>query len=66
MLVLSRKTGEKIKIGDDVMVTVLRVGPNNVRIGVDAPSHVGIMRYELTLPIPDDDTALIPASEDEL
>ena len=37
MLVLSRKTGEKIRIGEDVWVTIVRVGPNNVRVGIEAP-----------------------------
>lgn len=47
MLVLSRKPGERILIGDDVKVTVIRVGPNSVRIGIDAPGNYNIVREEL-------------------
>lgn len=47
MLVLSRKTGEKINIGDDITITIVKVGPNNVRVGIDAPLHMGIVRSEL-------------------
>lgn len=47
MLVLSRKPGERIMIGEDVVVTVVRIGPNNVRIGIDAPRDLNIVREEL-------------------
>lgn len=47
MLVLSRKTGERIQIGDDVVVTVVRIGPNNVRLGIEAPRDKNIVRDEL-------------------
>ena len=47
MLVLSRKTGERILIGDDVAVTVVRIGPNAVRVGIEAPRSTNIVREEL-------------------
>lgn len=47
MLVLSRGVGEKIVIGDDITITVVRIGPNGVRIGIDAPGDVPIVREEL-------------------
>lgn len=47
MLVLSRKPGERIIIGDQVVVTVVRIGPNNVRLGIDAPPEMNIVREEL-------------------
>lgn len=49
MLVLSRKPGERILIGSDVKITVIRIGPNSVRIGIDAPGHLNIVREELVL-----------------
>jgi carbon storage regulator len=52
MLVLSRKPGERILIGDDVTITVVRIGPNNVRIGIDAPRETNIVREELCLEMP--------------
>lgn len=48
MLVLSRKAGEKILIGDNVTVTIVRIGPNTVRVGIDAPRDMNIVREELT------------------
>lgn len=51
MLVLSRKTGERILIGGDIAITVVRIGPRSVRIGIEAPPHVDIVREELTAAI---------------
>ena len=47
MLVLSRKVGEKILIGDNISVTVVRVGPGVVRLGVEAPQNMTILREEI-------------------
>ena len=47
MLVLSRKVGESICIGDDVVLTITRVGGGKVRVAIDAPPHVNIRREEL-------------------
>ncbi len=44
MLVLTRKRGESLKIGDDVVVKVQRIDHNRVRLAVDAPRHVRILR----------------------
>ena len=47
MLVLSRKTGERIRIGDDITIEVRRVAGNRVTLALDAPRHVRILRGEL-------------------
>ena len=47
MLVLSRKEGEKLVIGDDIIITVNRVAGHRVSIGIEAPPHVSITRGEL-------------------
>ena len=47
MLVLSRKVGEKLVIGDNITVVVSRVAGNRVTIGVEAPPEVRIIRGEL-------------------
>jgi carbon storage regulator len=47
MLVLSRKVGEKILIGDNVSITVVRVQGDKVRIGVEAPEDVVVLREEI-------------------
>ena len=48
MLVLTRKLQETIKIGDNVTIYILRVKGNTVRLGIDAPRQVRIVRGELT------------------
>jgi carbon storage regulator CsrA len=47
MLVLSRKPGEKILIGSGITITVVQVRGNQVRIGIDAPAEVRLVRAEL-------------------
>jgi carbon storage regulator len=47
MLVLTRKRGERILIGDDVVITVMDVRGDSVRIGIEAPSGVRIHRAEV-------------------
>lgn len=47
MLVLSRGLDEVIRIGDDITITVIRIGPNKVRIGIDAPANLPIHRQEV-------------------
>ncbi|MGN6331585.1 MAG: carbon storage regulator CsrA [Motilibacteraceae bacterium] len=47
MLVLSRRAGESIVVGDDVVVTVLEVRSDVVRIGIDAPRSVRVHREEV-------------------
>jgi carbon storage regulator len=47
MLVLSRKRGQSITIGDQIVITVVRVGRGNVQIGIEAPGHVSILRQEI-------------------
>jgi carbon storage regulator len=47
MLVLSRRERERIKVGDSIVVTVVRVSGDKVRIGIEAPPHVLVLRDEL-------------------
>ena len=56
MLILTRRVGESLMIGDDVNVTVLGIRGNQVRIGVDAPKDVAIHREEIYDRIQDEKT----------
>jgi carbon storage regulator len=51
MLVLTRKQGEKIRIGDDVVITVVRTKGKAVRLGIQAPAHVPVLRGEIAAAI---------------
>jgi carbon storage regulator len=47
MLVLSRRERQRIKLGDSIIVTVVRVSGDKVRLGIEAPPHVLVLRDEL-------------------
>ncbi len=47
MLVVSRKVGERILIGEQITVTVIKVGSGGVRIGIQAPKELAVVREEL-------------------
>jgi carbon storage regulator len=47
VLVLSRKVGERILIGDKIAVTVVKLGHGGVRIGIEAPEEMAVVREEL-------------------
>lgn len=47
LLVLSRKIGERILIGDEIAITVVKVAHGGVRIGVEAPAEMAVVREEL-------------------
>jgi carbon storage regulator len=47
MLILTRRVGEAVTIGEEVTVTVLEVKGNQVRIGIKAPKHVSVHREEI-------------------
>jgi carbon storage regulator len=48
MLVLSRKLGEKILIGDSIVLTVVKIDRNQIRLGIEAPVEVAIYREEIS------------------
>ena len=56
MLVLSRRIGETLIIGDDVKVTILGVSGNQARIGISAPKEVSVHREEIYRRIQDQDS----------
>lgn len=57
MLVLTRKQQEKIQIGDNIVITVLRTKGNTVRLGIEAPKNVSVLRGELADRIGDEASA---------
>jgi carbon storage regulator len=47
MLVLSRKLGEKLVIGDNIVVTIVKIDRNQIRLGIEAPPEVAVYREEI-------------------
>jgi carbon storage regulator len=64
MLVLSRRVGESVVIGDDIVVSVLEVRGDVVRIGVDAPRSVQVRRQELIAQVEETNRAAASPSAD--
>ena len=68
MLVLTRKATESVRIGGDVVVKVIRTGKGTVKLGIDAPAHVRVLRAELADaaddPTPARREAAAPAADD--
>lgn len=60
MLILSRKLGEKIYINDNITITVVDIDHGKIRLGIEAPRDVPILRQELILPIAEEE---IPVSK---
>ncbi|MBO9521595.1 MAG: carbon storage regulator CsrA [Nocardioidaceae bacterium] len=64
MLVLSRRVGESVVVGDDVTITILEVRGDVVRVGIDAPRSVKVQRAELLAEIEDTNRAAASPSDD--
>ncbi len=65
MLVLTRKTTEQILIGDNIKITIVRVQGNSVRIGIDAPREMRVVRGELA-PLEGDEPSVELSDRDEV
>jgi carbon storage regulator len=64
MLVLTRKQGEQIRIGADVVITVVRTKGKAVRLGIQAPAHIPVLRGEIAVAIADDEDQKAGGNED--
>ena len=65
MLILTRKPGESILIGDDIEVTITSIDQNKVRVGIKGPAHIPIYREELYRKIQKENKAAALIGKDE-
>ncbi len=65
MLVLSRKTNQKLQIGNDIVITVVKVKGNTIRLGIEAPRNVRVIRSELEFKLDTSLTAGLVGDNDQ-
>ncbi|MDZ4656720.1 MAG: carbon storage regulator [Bythopirellula sp.] len=65
MLVVSRKVGERILIGDQISVTVIKVGSGGVRIGIQAPKEMAVVREELAKQVREAEQQIIDLAQQQ-
>ena len=65
MLILSRKLDEKIKIGDDITITLIDIHGDQVKIGVEAPKNVKVFRQEVFDAIQMENQAALQSTKEE-
>ncbi len=66
MLVIARKAGERICLGEDIIVTVLEITGSTVRLGIEAPAEIPVYRYEISAAIEEENRAAAATGVDEL
>ena len=66
MLIITRRAGQKIMLGDDVTVHVMEIVGNSVRIGVDAPKSVPVYREEIWAAVKEENQASATADSESL
>ena len=66
MLIITRRPGEKIMLGDDIVVHVMEIVGNSVRIGVQAPRSVAVYREEIYAAVRDENRAAADSAPTDL
>ena len=66
MLIITRRAGERIMVGDDIVVEIMEIVGNSVRVGIQAPRSVPVYREEIYAAVRDENRAAAEASPAEL
>jgi carbon storage regulator len=66
MLIITRRPGEKIMVGDDIVIHVMEIVGNSVRVGIEAPRSVPVYREEIWNAVRDENRAVADTAPDAL
>ncbi len=66
MLILTRRPGERVVIGDNILITVMGVSGHTVRLGIEAPEGISIYREEIWLAVKEENRAAAAADPESL
>jgi carbon storage regulator len=66
MLILARRQGERVVIGENILVTVMEISGSTVRLGIEAPAGISIYREEIWLAVEEENRAAAAAAADAL
>jgi carbon storage regulator len=66
MLILSRRSGESIHIGNDIKITILNIKGKQVKIGIEVPEHISVFREELYKKIQEENLQASMAKENDV
>jgi carbon storage regulator len=66
MLIVTRRPGEKIMVGDDIVVHVMEIVGNSVRVGIEAPRSIAVYREEIWNAVRDENRAAADAAPSDL
>jgi carbon storage regulator len=66
MLVITRKSGERICLGDEITITVMEISGSTVRLGIEAPAEVPVYRAEIWAAVKEENRAAASASKKNL
>lgn len=66
MLILTRKSGESLRLGDDIVITVLSVQGKQVKLGIEVPEDMAVYRDEVYLRIRDENRKAMQTSDNDL
>ena len=66
MLIITRRAGQKVMLGDDVSINVMEIAGNNVRLGIEAPKEMPVYREEIWLAVKQENESAAKAEAERM
>jgi len=66
MLILSRRPGESVHVGDDIKITILSIKGHQIKLGLDVPEHMPVYREEIYLKVQTQNTSALELDNNDL